>query len=194
MDPISPTPPSERKPDRTRSVALVAVGALALAGLLVWVFLHGGVAGGESQVSGPFDGARLVSMERAGEMAKDAGHPVFWAGPLPGMKMAMNRDALMNVHVRYLPDGVDPETTSNTYFTVGSYPFEQAFEATARLAGEPGREEIQLPGAVGFFDRISGDRLVLSFRGHPDLQVEVFHPRLEEALEAVRRGDVVPIP
>jgi len=194
MNPISPTPARDRSPDRTRRVAIFAIGGLTLTGLLVWALVPGGAADGGSRVAGPFDGARLVSMERAGKMAKDAGHPVFWAGALPGMQMAMNRDPMMNVHVRYLPEGVDPETDENAYFTVGSYPFEQAFEATARLAGEPGREEIQLPGAVGFLDRISGDRLVLSFRGHPDLQVEVFHPRLEEALEAVRKGDVVPIP
>lgn len=193
MDPISSSPATERRADRTRTVALAAIGVLAAVGLLVWALVPGGAADGESRVAGPFDGARLVSMERAGKMAKDAGHPVFWAGDLPGMKMAMNRDALMNVHVRYLPDGVDPETDSNAYFTVGSYPFERAFEATARLASEPGRDEIELPGAVGFLDRQRGDRLVISFRGHPDLQVEVFHPRLEEALEAVRRGDIVPM-
>ena len=194
MEPTSLPPASDRKPDRTVAVALLAIVFLAAAGALVWALLPGGSAGDGPGVGGPFDGARLVSAKQAGKMARAAGHPVFWAGTVPGMKVAMNRDTLMNVHVRYLPEGADPETDATPHLSVGSYPFEQAFRATSRLASEPGRVEIRLPGAVGFLDRLRGNRLVLSFRGHPDLQVEVSHPRVTEALEAVRSGGIVPIP
>ncbi|MBU3691254.1 MAG: hypothetical protein FGM38_04315 [Solirubrobacterales bacterium] len=193
------TPPLEESeksedPDRVRLGTILGVGALVVGGLLVWALVPGGRAGRQAPVDDPFNGARLVSLERAGEMVEAVGHPVFWAGRLPGMRVAMNEDSRQNVHVRYLPDGVDPETSSNQYFTVGSYPFSQAFEATSRLAGEPGRAPVEFPGGVGFLDRMRGDRLVLSFRGHPDLQVEVFHPRLGRALEAVRTGGIVPMP
>ena len=193
MEPTSLPSASDRKPDRTVAVDLLAIGSVAAAGLLAWALLPGGSAGDGPGVGGPFDGARLVSAEQAGKMARAAGHPVFWAGTVPGMKVAMNRDTLMNVHVRYLPDGADPETDATPHLSVGSDPFEQAFEATARLAGEPGRVEIELPGAVGFLDRLSGPRVVLALKDHPDLQIEVIHPRPEQALAAVRRGAIVPI-
>ncbi|MFM8518855.1 MAG: hypothetical protein ACKOL0_05570 [Solirubrobacterales bacterium] len=194
MNPKTPSPGKSETPDRVRLGTILGVGALVVGGLLVWALVPGGRAGRQAPVDDPFDGARLVSLKRAGEMVKTVGHPVFWAGRLPGMKVAMNEDSRQNVHVRYLPDGVDPETSTNAYFTIGSYPFSQAFEATSRLAGEPGRAPVEFPGGVGFLDRMRGDRLVLSFRGHPDLQIEVFHPRLGRALEAVRSGGIVPMP
>lgn len=191
----SSLPPKPRPgPDRVRIGTMLGVGALVVGGLLVWVLTPGGRGGRQAPVENPFNGARLVSLERAGEMVEAVGHPVFWAGRLPGMKVAMDYDSSRNVHVRYLPEGVDPESSSGKYFTVGSYPFAQAFEATSRLAGEPGRVPLDFPGGVGFLDRMRGDRLVLSFRGHPDLQVEVSHPRLDRALQAVRSGGIVPMP
>jgi len=190
----SPEPSAtDREPGRAPLLTMLGVAVVMVGGLLAWFLVPDGAADGDSGVGDPFDGARLVSTDRAGEMAKATGHPVFWAGRLPGMKVAMNHDSHMNVHVRYLPGGVDPETSTNSYFTVGSYPFDQAFEATARLASEPGRVSVDLPGGVGFLDRMRGDRLVLSFRGHPDIQVEVFHPRMEEALQVVRGGNIVPM-
>lgn len=194
MNQTSLSPNPRPGPDRARIATMLGVGALVVGGLLVWALVPGGRAGRQAPVDDPFDGARLVSLQRAGEMVRAVGHPVFWAGQLPGMKVAMDYDSRKNVHVRYLPEGVDPETADSRYFTVGSYPFAQAFEATSRLAGEPGRVPLDFPGGVGFLDRMRGDRLVLSFRGHPDLQVEVFHPRLEQAIEAVRSGGIVPMP
>lgn len=193
MTDSSPPLASKEKPDRARRLALFGIAGLLAGGLFIWAGAQDGRSTADSEVGGPFDGARLVSLEQAGAVVETAGHPVFWAGRLPGMKVAVNHDSRKNVHVRYLPVGVHPETSANSYFTVGSYPFERAFEATQELAGEPGRLSIDLPGGVGFLDRLRDDRLVLSFKGHPDLQVEVFHPRLEEALAAVRRGAIVPI-
>ena len=184
----------ERKSgDRALRGTVATVSLLALAGLALWAIAPGSSGLRAPDPAHPFNGARLIPHEAAGEMARAAGHPVFWAGRIPGMEIAMNRDSRMNVHVRYLPEGVDPETTADTYLSIGSYPFERAFEATARLAGEPGRAAIDLPNGVGFLDRADGVRIVLSLRSHPDLQVEVLHPRLEQALEVVRRGGIVPI-
>lgn len=187
------TSEEEKSGDRALRGALGAVVLLVLAGLGIWA-LAPGPSGERTRTLGePFDGARLVSLAAAGEIARSSGHPVFWAGRLPGLEVAMNRDSRMNVHVRYLPRGVDPEADHSTFFTIGSYPFEDAFEATARLAGEPGRVEIELPEGVGFLDRLSVPRVVLALEEHPDLQIEVVHPRPDKALEAVRRGAIVPI-
>ena len=109
------------------------------------------------------------------------------------VEVAMNHDSRMNVHVRYLPEGVDPETERDAFFTIGSYPYPRALEATARLAGEPGRTEIDLRHGVGFIDRLGGDRLVVVLKSHPDLQIEIDHPRPDQALEALRQGEIVPI-
>ena len=179
--------------DRVLQGTVGAIAILALAGLAVWAIAPGSSGLRAPDPAHPFDGARLIPHEAAGGMARAAGHPVFWAGRIPGMEIAMNRDSRMNVHVRYLPEGVDPETERSAFFTIGSYPFEDAFEATARLAGEPGRVEIDLPDGVGFLDRLSVPRVVLALKEHPDLQIEVIHPRPEQALEVVRRGGIVPI-
>ena len=186
-------PATNGKPDRTRRLAIFGIAGLLAGGLLVWALSANDRNDLASQVAAPFDGARLVSFEQAGALVEATGHPVFWAGRLPGMKVAINHDSRKNVHVRYLPAGVHPETSTNSYFTVGSYPFERAFEATQKLAGEPGRVSIELPGGVGFLDRLSGPRVVLALKDHPDLQIEVIHPRPEQALAAVRRGAIVPI-
>lgn len=185
----------EKSDDRDRSLrgTVGAISLIALAGLAIWVLASDRAADRTPEVAGPFDGARLVSHEAAGEIARSTGHPVFWAGRIPGLEIAMNHDSRMNVHVRYLPEGVDPETTTDDYLSIGSYPYERAFEATARLAGEAGRAAIELPNGVGFLDRADGVRIVLALRSHPDLQVEVLHSRPEEALAVVRRGGIVPI-
>lgn len=187
------TSEEEESSDRALRGALAALAVLALAGLGIWALAPAPSGEPARSLGEPFDGARLVSLAAAGDIARSSGHPVFWAGRLPGLEVAMNRDSRMNVHVRYLPPGVDPETDRSRFFTIGSYPFEGAFEATARLAGEPGRVEIDLPDGVGFFDRFSAPRVVLALEDHPDLQIEVVHPRPEQALAAVRRGAIVPI-
>jgi hypothetical protein len=179
--------------DRSLRTAIGAVATLAFAGLAVWAFAPGLDGERSNDPADPFDGARRVSLEAAGEMARSTGHPVFWAGRIPGMEVAMSHDSRMNVHVRYLPEGVDPETERDAFFTIGSYPYGRAFEATARLAGEPGRTEIDLRHGVGFIDRLGGDRLVFVLKSHPDLQIEIDHPRPDQALEALRQGTIVPI-
>lgn len=179
--------------DRALRGTIATVSLLSLAGLALWAIGSGPSGRPAPDPADRFDGARRVSLEVAEEMARATGHPVFWAGRLPGMGIAMNRDSRTNVQVRYLPEGVDPETERDSFLTIGSYPYGRALEATTRLAGEPGRIEIDLPDGVGFLDRTGDDRIVLALRSHPDLQIEVVHPRPEWALAVIRRGAIVPI-
>ena len=136
--------------DRALRGTIAMVSLLALSGFALWAIGPGSSDQRAPDPADPFDGARRVSLDAAGELARSTGHPVFWAGRIPGMEIAMNHDSRMNVHVRYLPEGVDPEVAGDSFFSIGSYPFERAFEATARLAGDtdPGKLEAALKTAL----------------------------------------------
>jgi len=137
--------------------------------------------------------AEIVSEGDLGDLTDRVGHQVFWAGPEAGTQIEFSHDEAGNVHIRYLTDGAEAGDPNQTYLNIGSYPFSGAYEATRKLANGAGLVKVTEHGGVGFFDPNNPYSVIIAWPGDPDLQVEVYDPVKNRALEIVRSGDIVPV-
>lgn len=137
--------------------------------------------------------ARIVGEGDLGGLEAEVGHVVFWAGPISDSEIEFSADENGNVHLRYLTDGAAAGDPNQSFLNIGSYPFAGAYEATRRLSQRPDLVEVTEHGGVGFYDPANPYSVIIAWREHPDLQVEVYDPEKNRALEVVRSGDIVPV-
>lgn len=174
---------------------VVIVGIALLAGFGVWFLTGCNRDGTRAAMPGAFTGdARIVPASDVDGVPGDVGHAVFWAGERPSSEIELSDDPAGNVHLRYLTDGSEAGTSAQTFLDIGTYPFEGAFAATRTLANQKSLAKVKLANGVGFYDRKRPYSVILAFPSQPNLQVEVYHPEKNEALDVVRSGDIVPLP
>jgi hypothetical protein len=137
--------------------------------------------------------SRIVGEGDLGGLAAEVGHVVFWAGPISDTQVEFSADENGNVHLRYLTDGAEAGDPTQSFLNIGSYPFAGAYEATRKLAERPGLVKVTEHGGVGFYDPANPYSVIIAWREYPDLQVEVYDPEKNRALEVVRSGDIVPV-
>lgn len=141
----------------------------------------------------PTGDARIVSEEEMASLPEEVNHEVFWAGPHDDAEIEFSADDAGNVHLRYLTGGAEAGDASQGFLNIGSYPFAGAYEATRKLANSPGVVKVTEHGGVGFYDPANPYSVIIAWQEHPDLQVEVYDPVKNRALEVVRSGDIVPV-
>jgi len=133
-----------------------------------------------------------VSLAGLQTLAGVVPNPIFWAGPEPGYTYELSKNDKDFVWIRYLPPGID--VGSNTLvLTVGTYPMQDAFAATSRLAET--RRSVRIPiggGGVAFYDRSAPTSVYVAYPG-TDVQVEVYDPVAERARRIVEAGRVRPV-
>lgn len=170
-------------------VWLLRAGVVAVAlvaALVSWVATRddedGSSQQGESQ-------SRIVTEAELVEAANELGQPIYWAGPVGGTELELEELSEGGVRVRYVAD--DEEAASEA-LTVGSYPqadpvgalegFGEGRGATVREAsGRRVYSSDEAPSSVYFADQEGG------------VQVEVYAPSPEEAMNLALSGDVVPV-
>jgi len=174
---------------------MVVVGIALLAGISVW-FLTGCNRDGKdvAMPGGALSDARIVPVDDVSSISEDAQHEVFWAGERPDSEIEVSDDPSSNVHLRYLTDGAEAGTSAQTFLDIGTYPFANAYKTTRRLAQQESLNQVPVQGGVGFYDKKRPYSVILAFSDQPDLQIEVYHPEKNEALDVVRSGDIVPVP
>ncbi|HTU14837.1 MAG TPA: hypothetical protein VMF31_06550 [Solirubrobacterales bacterium] len=174
---------------------MVVVGIALLAGITVW-FLTGCNRDGKdvAMPGGALSDARIVSSEEIASIPDDVEHEVFWAGERPDTELELSDDPSGNVHLRYLTGGSEAGTAAQTYLDIGTYPFKGAYQTTRQLAQQDSLNKVSVDGGVGFYDRKRPYSVILAFSDQPDLQIEVYHPEKNGALDVVRSGDIVPVP
>lgn len=165
-----------------------------VAGLGAWFVTSSNREGGNAILGTASGEAKMVESGQMDEVAAEIGHSVFWAGERPGTKVEVRHDGSGNTHVRYLTGGAEPGDPSATYLDIGTYPFDGARRATARLANQQGLRRVAVGDVVGFFDPRRPTSVFLTFPDRPDYQVEVYHPDGDGALEVALSGDIVPMP
>ena len=143
-----------------------------------------------SMISGD---ARIVSEADLAGLPSDVGHQVFWAGPQADTQLEFSSDDTGNVHLRYLTGGADAGDPNQSFLNIGSYPFAGAYAATRKLANGPNVVKVTEHGGVGFYDPANPYSVIIAWPNQPDLQVEVYDPEKNRALEFVRSGDIVPV-
>jgi hypothetical protein len=175
-------------------VAVIAFAAVVV-GAVVWGLTscnRDGDPASPATVAANGD-ARIVSEEELAALPAEAGHPIFWAGPLEDTETEYSIDASGNVHIRYLTDGAPAGDPDQGYLNVGTYPFAGAYEATRKLASEPDLVRVEEGGGIGFYDPNNRKSVIIAWPEYPDLQIEVYDPVDDRALDFVRRGDIVPV-
>jgi hypothetical protein len=135
-----------------------------------------------------------VATSRGGleRLAAALGRPIYWLGPLAGLRLELTRTADGRVYVLYVPSAV-PFGTHTPLLTVATYPVAQGLGLTTAASREAGMVRIPLPnGAVAFFSRSRPTNVYVAFRGVGE-QIEVFDPSARRVHALVAAHRVQPI-
>lgn len=168
-------------------VVLLAVAA----GLVAWLSERDSEEGAAGAVPPQ---VRIVDPAALGDAAALSGHPVYWAGQVPGTELGLSEDAGGIVQVRYLPVGSTPEQAGEDVLTVGSYPLPDPARALTAFARRP-RSRL-LHGSDGKMVVTSAESPGSAYFVSPDnsVQVEVYDPVPKRALRLALSGRVRPAP
>jgi hypothetical protein len=182
---------------------VVGVGLAAAAGAVIAVLLLGGddesgSGGGESgsttttvAASAPH-GPELVSLDQLRGLPDSAGHAVYWAGEQSGdYELTIASDG--SVFIRYLPQGVPVGSREATSLTVATYPYADAFSTLESAARQPGATRDEAPGGGVVVGSEANPNTVYVAYPDVDLQIEVYDPEADRALELATSGAIEPI-
>lgn len=171
----------------------IAIVVLAVAAALIaWLATQGGDddkgSGGGSAEAGA---ARIVSPAELGDVAATAGHPVYWAGPMPGAELELTELPDGGTQVRYPPEGSEAGEGSVETTTIGSYPLP---DPQAQLDGFAKRQGSTVHRAGGREVVVSTERPTSAYFVSPDnsVQVEVYDPSPQRALRLALSAKVRP--
>jgi hypothetical protein len=170
---------------------LAALGGLAALALIVWVALASGdSASEEPAVEGP--GPTLVSAEALRQAAESADGAVYWAGPPEGSKLELSRSSPDRVYVRYLT-GAAEAGDPRPFLTVGSYRLANPVAALHKQGKGADSVLATAPeGGVVYFSRERPESVYLAYP-KSEVEIEVFAPDFQQALQLVTSGRIVPV-
>ena len=132
----------------------------------------------------------IASTQDLRSFAASVGHPVFWVGELPNLKLELTEAADKKVWVRYLPAGVKAGDKRPVYLTVATYPQQQAFanlEKASKKRGAVG--EVTSDGGRLLYWRKNPGSVYLAYPA-TDYLVEFYSPSAPQALKLVQTGSV----
>ena len=75
-----------------------------IVGLVAWLATKDGEDSSSSSIPQAGIDAQIVSVEELEELAASAGHPVYWAGEIPGKELEASESTEGNFQLRYLPE------------------------------------------------------------------------------------------
>ena len=174
-------------------LTLYALIFLTGVGLVIWAVTSISESGGTGMVPAPYQGARVVEPAELREVGSELGHRIYWAGEQPGFDVAISRDRGGNVHVRYLPEGFDPEEPGGAFLDIGSYPFDRALQATRALVRQDDRVPLDFANGTGFQVPSRPNSVIVTFNEDPHIQVEVSHPVAGYASRMIQAGMITPV-
>jgi hypothetical protein len=153
--------PARTIPFRTAAVIVIAIAV----GLILWLALRDTGSGGGKAIS-PAD---LQSL------ATSVGHPVFWLGQVDDDTIELTRKSDGSIIVRYLPPGVGINAEGQ-YWSVATYPFQDAFGGIQRALRAGGATRIKLAhGGLAEYLNTNPNNVHAAYPGYA-YQVEIFAP------------------
>lgn len=134
---------------------------------------------------------RIVMTQELGDIAALSGHPVYWAGPMPGTSLEATESADGSVQVRYLNEGAGVGEEPAAFLTVGTYPLPDPAGALESFLEEPGSITRSRAGRTV---ATSTKKPTSVYFVSPDntVQVEVYDPSPKRALGLALSGQVRP--
>jgi hypothetical protein len=165
-----------------------------MAAVLILVLLPGcGGSKDASSTRASSDGAEIVSAGSLQAAAAEKATPVYWAGERADAKLELSQPSEDRVYVRYLTEGAEAGDRRASFLTVGTYAQPNAVAALRRQGKKPGGAISLAPGhATVYFDRTDPRSVYLAYPGVP-VEIEVYDPSFERALQLVNSGQIVAI-
>jgi hypothetical protein len=143
--------------------------------------------------SRPAGAPAAVAPSQLSALSRRVAHPIYWAGPRRGTTYELTARGA-DIYVRYLPEGVEIGDRRPRFLTVGTYPFQKAWQALRRSARRKGNTSGHLPdGGIYVVNEKRPTSVYLAWR-RSDIQVEVFSPSALEVQRVVRSGQIKPVP
>lgn len=179
----------------SRRHALLGVGAVVALGLvaafLAWALI---VRANDDETSAAPTAPSAAVPEIASladlRTLADSGETFYWAGVRSGTQIELAASD-GTVFIRYLPPG-EPAGSTEPALTVATYPRSNAFDEVSRAAEGEEATDLKLPqGGLAVADETRGTNVHLAYPGQP-YQVEVYSPKVGEALRLVANGTVGP--
>jgi hypothetical protein len=185
-----PLPPWARR----QEIRVGAVIAVALAiGFVVWLVAIRG--GGSSKAKITTIAPTAATPERMREVAKDAGHPVYWAGPAANTTYELTETSSGRIYVRYLPRTIPVGSRSAAYTIVGTYPVPDAYKVLNGIARKGGESSFPAPhGGFAVYAKASPTNIYLAYPDLKDVQIEVYDPSPKRARSLIDSGRIAPVP
>jgi hypothetical protein len=175
--------------ERLRLIAGIAAAAVIV--VIAWLLLKddGSSASGEKATGAP----TIATAAELRALSDSLGHPLYWAGPLPGTRLELTDEADGRVYVRYLDGSAGPGDPRPDFLTVGTYPVPDATAAIRRASHTPGTKVKQLSnGAVALVNTNKPTSVYIAYPG-ADSQIEVYDPSAKRALGLVLSGQIKPV-
>jgi hypothetical protein len=184
-----PTPPWARRHE-VRVGAVIAV-ALAIA-VVVWLVTVRG--GGSSKAKITSISPTAATPDRLRALAKDVGHPIYWAGPAENMTYELTETSSGRIFVRYLPESVPVGTSRSGYTIVGTYPVDNAYDVLNGLARKSGESSFPAPrGGFAVFGKETSTNIYLAYPDEKNVQIEVYDPSPKQARSLIDSGRIAPV-
>ena len=183
------------RPHATGYAAMAAAVAVS-----AWLIVsHDGGTGLKTVKIGPSAGATTpstptgtgatptaLSAAQLAARSRSVGHPVYWAGTIPGMRYTLTRDA-STTFVSYLP-----AASEDVALRVATIPYSNAFAATKDLATKPGATSRLLPNGSLVYYRNGRPATYVVFPD-ADYVIEVDAPSPARARQVALSGRIRPI-
>jgi hypothetical protein len=174
----------------TRGFRVIAVIAVAVvAGFLVWYF----AIRDTGSSSGTLNGGKPTQVSSPDTLANSAGHPVYWVGPQPGTKLEATLLTNGDAYIRYLTGGAAIGSQQPDFLTVGTYPVAKAYQALQKVSKQSGAIVKHDPNGALVVTNDSNPRSVYVAYPKKNLQIEVFDPNANRALQLASSGALTPV-
>ena len=183
------------KPTLKRSHAELVLAAIGLGAVVVILILllSGGGSDESSDSAKASNGAEIVSVDELQEEVGQGTTPVYWAGEREGTELELSQPSPDRTYVRYLTGGAEAGDRRPDFLTVSTYEQPEAVATLRRQTSEPGVTVSEAPGnATVYFDQDSPQSVYLAYPGVP-VQIEVYDPNPERALQLVNSGQIIAI-
>ena len=126
-------------------------------------------------------------------VADDAGHPVYWLGPQRNRVYELTRTESGRIFIRYLPPNVRVGNRAAQFTIVGTYPVDDALDVLRDLSEQEDERSAPVPGGgLAVYSTSSPSNVYVAFPGS-NVQIEVFDPSAERALQLATSGRLVPV-
>lgn len=192
--PKEPSKPDDKAAKNRRMLRIGIVALALLVGVIAWVASNGGDDGeSASEPAAAGIEAKIVSVEELEEFAEDAGHAVYWAGPLPGKVLELSEADAGNVQIRYLDEGTGADEGSRAVLTIGSYPLADPAAAVKGFGERKGSLARTTKNGREVAFSIEKPTSVYFAGADDDVQVEVYDPNPKRAMALASSDQVRPV-